>query len=140
MKSTKNSISPANPSSQITIVFSVSPPYSRYPAAMAVSLRFCRFPARPDLALPEPLPRGGIGHLRCRKKLLVRSSAEASPSVSAESEFDAKVFRHNLTRSKNYNRKGFGHKEETLELLNQEYQSSEFTSYVCVLFSSFSGC
>ncbi|KAI7758264.1 hypothetical protein M8C21_003610 [Ambrosia artemisiifolia] len=38
-------------------------------------------------------------------------------------EFDAKVFRHNLTRSDNYNRKGFGHKEETLEIMNQEYTS-----------------
>ena len=32
---------------------------------------------------------------------------------------------HNLTRSKNYNRKGFGHKDETLELMNREY-TSEF--------------
>ncbi|KAF2305881.1 hypothetical protein GH714_008568 [Hevea brasiliensis] len=44
-------------------------------------------------------------------------------SVAVESDFDAKVFRHNLTRSKNYNRRGFGHKEETLELMNQEYTS-----------------
>ncbi|XP_075478880.1 LOW QUALITY PROTEIN: 4-hydroxy-3-methylbut-2-enyl diphosphate reductase, chloroplastic-like, partial [Primulina tabacum] len=34
-----------------------------------------------------------------------------------------KVFRHNLTRSKNYNRKGFGHKEETLKRMGQEYTS-----------------
>lgn len=59
---------------------------------------------------------------------VVRCSAgEAAPSSSAtaDSDFDAKVFRKNLTRSANYNRKGFGHKEATLELLNQEYQSSD---------------
>nr|QBL75471.1 4-hydroxy-3-methylbut-2-enyl diphosphate reductase [synthetic construct] len=48
---------------------------------------------------------------------------DSTSSVSLESEFDAKVFRHNLTRSKNYNRRGFGHKEETLELMNREYTS-----------------
>ncbi|KAM7253569.1 hypothetical protein ACFE04_021723 [Oxalis oulophora] len=45
------------------------------------------------------------------------------PSVALDSDFDPKVFRHNLTRSKNYNRKGFGHKQETLQLMNSEYTS-----------------
>lgn len=57
---------------------------------------------------------------------VVRCSAgEGVPSSSAttESEFDAKVFRKNLTRSSNYNRKGFGHKDATLELMNREYTS-----------------
>lgn len=45
--------------------------------------------------------------------------------MAADSDFDAKAFRHNLTRSKNYNRRGFGHKDETLELMNREY-TSEF--------------
>ncbi|KAL9231620.1 hypothetical protein vseg_006822 [Gypsophila vaccaria] len=40
-----------------------------------------------------------------------------------ESEFDPKKFRHNLTRSDNYNRKGFGRKQETLQLMNREYTS-----------------
>ena len=45
--------------------------------------------------------------------------------MSVDSDFDAKAFRHNLTRSKNYNRRGFGHKDETLALMNREY-TSEF--------------
>ena len=38
-------------------------------------------------------------------------------------DFDKKAFRHNLTRSEKYNRRGFGHKKETLELMNQQYTS-----------------
>nr|KAJ0187657.1 hypothetical protein LSAT_V11C900499840 [Lactuca sativa] len=75
-----------------------------------------------DLSLPV------IRVFRCRKTLSVRCSAgepssSSSPSISVGSDFDAKVFRHNLTRSENYNRKGFGHKKETLELMSQEYTS-----------------
>ncbi|KAL3614138.1 hypothetical protein CASFOL_042212 [Castilleja foliolosa] len=89
---------------------------------MAISLQFCRISTRTELPLPE------ARFFRQRKPSSIRCSAagEAAPSSSAtadSSEFDAKVFRHNLTRSKNYNRKGFGHKEETLELMNQEYTS-----------------
>lgn len=40
-----------------------------------------------------------------------------------EADFDSKLFRKNLTRSKNYNKKGFGHKAETLELMSQEFTS-----------------
>ncbi|KAF5770813.1 putative 4-hydroxy-3-methylbut-2-enyl diphosphate reductase [Helianthus annuus] len=69
-----------------------------------------------------PLPTG------CRNPLSVRCSSgggsSSSPSsVSIPSDFDGKVFRHNLTRSDNYNRKGFGHKKETLQLMTQEYAS-----------------
>ncbi|XP_061357872.1 4-hydroxy-3-methylbut-2-enyl diphosphate reductase, chloroplastic [Gastrolobium bilobum] len=88
---------------------------------MAISMQLCRFPTiRTDVALPESVSR-----IRCRKPLSVRCSAESdsSSSVSVDSDFDAKVFRKNLTRSKNYNRKGFGHKEETLQLMNREYTS-----------------
>ncbi|GJV91118.1 4-hydroxy-3-methylbut-2-enyl diphosphate reductase, chloroplastic-like protein, partial [Tanacetum coccineum] len=56
-----------------------------------------------------------------RKPLSVRCSSGDSSSP----DFDAKVFRHNLTRSENYNRKGFGRKKETLELINQEFTSGE---------------
>ncbi|KAL4555677.1 hypothetical protein LXL04_038305 [Taraxacum kok-saghyz] len=66
--------------------------------------------ARQILPVPKPL------FLRC-------STGDTSPPLSGGSDFDAKVFRHNLTRSDNYNRKGFGHKKETLELMNQEYTS-----------------
>ncbi|KAL2490714.1 4-hydroxy-3-methylbut-2-enyl diphosphate reductase [Abeliophyllum distichum] len=89
---------------------------------MAISMQFSRFSVRTDLSLPENRS------FWYRKSSFVRCSAagEAAASQSSstvESEFDAKVFRHNLTRSKNYNRKGFGHKEETLELMNREYTS-----------------
>ncbi|OAY29474.1 4-hydroxy-3-methylbut-2-enyl diphosphate reductase, chloroplastic [Manihot esculenta] len=89
---------------------------------MAISLQLCRVSLRTDL-----FSRGNLAPLNRPKSLSVRCSAggdeSASGSVSVESDFDAKVFRHNLTRSKNYNRRGFGHKEETLELMSQEYTS-----------------
>ncbi|CAL9115124.1 unnamed protein product [Musa textilis] len=61
----------------------------------------------------------------------VRSTVGARPSLAircgggleANLDFDKKAFRHNLTRSENYNRRGFGHKKETLELMNQQYTS-----------------
>nr|ABV02022.1 1-hydroxy-2-methyl-2-(e)-butenyl 4-diphosphate reductase [Nicotiana langsdorffii x Nicotiana sanderae] len=89
---------------------------------MAIPLQFSSVSTRTELSLPETrtfrLPKFSV--VRC-------SAGEAAPSSSAtaDSEFDAKVFRKNLTRSANYNRKGFGHKEATLELLSQEYQSSD---------------
>ncbi|KAF7810955.1 4-hydroxy-3-methylbut-2-enyl diphosphate reductase, chloroplastic [Senna tora] len=92
---------------------------------MAISPHLCTIPTtRNDLALPDKFTR--FGTFRCRKlPLSVRCSADSSSSstASVESDFDAKLFRKNLTRSKNYNRKGFGHKEETLELMNREYTS-----------------
>nr|AJT35505.1 hydroxy-2-methyl-2-(E)-butenyl 4-diphosphate reductase [Gentiana rigescens] len=92
---------------------------------MAISLQFARLSATPsaDLSLPESKI------FRFRKPFSVRCSAAGeaaavpSSSVSVDSEFDTKKFRHDLTRSEMYNRKGFGHKEETLELMNQEYTS-----------------
>nr|CAD1837300.1 unnamed protein product [Ananas comosus var. bracteatus] len=47
----------------------------------------------------------------------------AAAAAALDSEFDKKAFRHNLTRSENYNRRGFGHKKETLELMSREYTS-----------------
>ncbi|KAJ8530143.1 hypothetical protein K7X08_036978 [Anisodus acutangulus] len=90
---------------------------------MAIPMQFSSISTRTDLSLPETrtfrLPKP-FSLIRC-------SAGEAAPSSSAttaeSSEFDAKVFRKNLTRSANYNRKGFGHKEETLELMNREYTS-----------------
>ncbi|KAL7156714.1 hypothetical protein ABFS83_02G027100 [Erythranthe nasuta] len=82
---------------------------------MAISLQFCRISARAELPLPE------TRIFRQRKPSSVRCSAAGEADSS--SEFDAKVFRHNLTRSENYNRRGFGHKKETLELMSQEYTS-----------------
>nr|AIP91968.1 1-hydroxy-2-methyl-2-(E)-butenyl-4-diphosphate reductase [Gentiana macrophylla] len=90
---------------------------------MAISLQFARLSATPsaDLSLPAE-----SRIFRFRKPFSVRCSAAGeapSSSVSVDSEFDTKKFRHDLTRSEMYNRKGFGHKEETLELMNQEYTS-----------------
>ncbi|XVF44940.1 hypothetical protein PTKIN_Ptkin02bG0163500 [Pterospermum kingtungense] len=61
-----------------------------------------------------------------RKSISVRCTGDSTSSSSVPvdpDDFDAKAFRHKLTRSKNYNKKGFGHKEETLELMNQDYTS-----------------
>lgn len=57
--------------------------------------------------------------------LTVRCSGgdSLSSSSTGDTNFDAKKFHHNLTRSDNYNRKGFGRKEETLQLMNREYTS-----------------
>ncbi|CAN1255507.1 4-hydroxy-3-methylbut-2-enyl diphosphate reductase, chloroplastic [Linum perenne] len=95
---------------------------------MAVSFQFSTISLRAEQFVSET--RGAFGgRRRSGRPALVRCSGggdeSAAGSMSVESEFDSKVFRHNLTRSKNYNRRGFGHKEETLELMNQEYTSSD---------------
>ncbi|KAL8540276.1 hypothetical protein ACS0TY_001752 [Phlomoides rotata] len=86
---------------------------------MAISLQFSRISTGTELSLPETRIS------RQRKPFSVRCSSggEAATSSSVESEFNAKAFRHNLTRSDNYNRKGFGHKEEILEQMSQEFTS-----------------
>lgn len=61
---------------------------------------------------------------RCQKPLSIRCSTRDTSSPSLD--FDANVFRHKLTRSENYNRKGFGRKEEALKLMDQEYNSKNF--------------
>ncbi|XP_021896756.1 4-hydroxy-3-methylbut-2-enyl diphosphate reductase, chloroplastic [Carica papaya] len=95
---------------------------------MAISLQLCRFYVRTDAFSPENSL--GIGALGRRKQCSVRCSGGESPSdsVAVESNFDTKVFRKNFTRSENYNKKGFGRKEETLELMNQEYTSDIITT------------
>ena len=91
---------------------------------MATTLQFCRVCARTDIGSRSNNRSGALAPPR-RRPVIVRCSGEKSPSSAAAigAEFDAKLFRHNLTRSDNYNRRGFGHKEETLELMNQEYTS-----------------
>ncbi|KAL9418052.1 hypothetical protein AB3S75_040958 [Citrus x aurantiifolia] len=91
---------------------------------MATTLQFCRVCARTDIGSRHNNRSGALAPPR-RRPVIVRCSGEKSPSSAAAigAEFDAKLFRHNLTRSDNYNRRGFGHKEETLELMNQEYTS-----------------
>ncbi|KAL8539413.1 hypothetical protein ACS0TY_001144 [Phlomoides rotata] len=86
---------------------------------MTISLQFSRISTGTEISLPETRIS------RQRKPFSVRCSSggEAATSSSVESEFNAKAFRHNLTRSDNYNRKGFGHKEEILEQMSQEFTS-----------------
>ncbi|RAL38868.1 hypothetical protein DM860_015229 [Cuscuta australis] len=89
---------------------------------MAILLQFSGFPLRTNISSPD----SRIFLLRKRPSVIRCSSAEtasASSSAVVGSEFDPKTFRKNLTRSANYNRKGFGHKDETLELMNREYTS-----------------
>ncbi|KAK8624832.1 hypothetical protein V6N13_089718 [Hibiscus sabdariffa] len=90
---------------------------------MATSLQLSRFSIR----IGSDHFAGRSGALLLRKPFSVRCSADFDASASSVAvdtdNFDAKSFRHDLTRSKNYNRKGFGHKEETLELMNREYTS-----------------
>ncbi|GMH23559.1 hypothetical protein Nepgr_025402 [Nepenthes gracilis] len=90
---------------------------------MAVSPQLCGFSTPAALSLPENHARFGV--MWCRKPISIRCIGESASSLASatDSDFDPKIFRHNLTRSKNYNRKGFGHKEETLELMNREYTS-----------------
>ncbi|KAK2978355.1 hypothetical protein RJ640_016457 [Escallonia rubra] len=85
---------------------------------MAICLQFARPLTRPDLSPPDRHA------FPSRKPFSVRCSAAKSPatsSVAVDSDFDTKVFRHDLTRRDNYNRAGFGRKKETLELMNREF-------------------
>ncbi|KAF8040684.1 hypothetical protein BT93_B2804 [Corymbia citriodora subsp. variegata] len=81
---------------------------------------------RPPCSTPS-LPRflSGAGAIRRRGHLSVRCSGKppSSGSGAADGDFDAKAFRHDLTRSENYHRKGFGRKEEARQLMNREYAS-----------------
>ncbi|XP_010999393.1 PREDICTED: 4-hydroxy-3-methylbut-2-enyl diphosphate reductase, chloroplastic-like [Populus euphratica] len=87
---------------------------------MAISPQLCRVSLRSDISSDNSVP---LRRRRTTFSVRCAGGDDSTSSVSLESEFDAKVFRHNLTRSKNYNRRGFGHKEETLELMNREYTS-----------------
>ncbi|KAH9656507.1 4-hydroxy-3-methylbut-2-enyl diphosphate reductase [Citrus sinensis] len=91
---------------------------------MATTLQFCRLCTRTDIASRHN-NRAGVLALRHLQPVNVRSSGQELPSsaVAVGAEFDAKQFRHNLMRSDKYNRRGFGHKEETIELMNQQYAS-----------------
>ncbi|KAJ4755756.1 hypothetical protein LUZ62_090161 [Rhynchospora pubera] len=78
------------------------------------------------LAPPSTGVRAPTPSVRPQLSFRCAASGESSSNGSASldsAEFDKKQFRHNLTRSDNYNRKGFGHKKETLELMNREYTS-----------------
>ena len=102
-------------------------------SSMAFSMQLYRLPTRTDAAMPENFT--AVRSLRYRKPMSVRcdgdsssSSSSSSSSAAVDSNFDAKVFRRNLTKSDNYNRKGFGYKDETLALMNREYTSKPRSS------------
>lgn len=83
----------------------------------------CQIPTLTNLLSPESL--AGLTALRCKKPLSVKCTSDSSP-VALDSNFDMELFRKNWTRSKNYNRRGprgFGLKEESLELMNRQYTS-----------------
>lgn len=65
---------------------------------------------------------GAFPNLKVRRTK-VRHAASDSAVDSTVEEFDTKAFRKTLSRKENYNRKGFGHKEETLEEMDKEYTS-----------------
>ncbi|KAJ8450866.1 hypothetical protein Cgig2_032491 [Carnegiea gigantea] len=91
---------------------------------MAIAPHFCRIFTATGLPLPENHGRSiGVSTWCLKTRLSVRCAADSGESPSSSADFDAKTFRHNLTRSQNYNRRGFGHKEETLQLMNREYTS-----------------
>ncbi|CAN0899204.1 4-hydroxy-3-methylbut-2-enyl diphosphate reductase, chloroplastic [Linum grandiflorum] len=91
---------------------------------MAISFHFSRLSLRADQFTSHHRgvfrrPRTPPASVQCSGG----GDESAAGSSSVDSDFDSKLFRHNLTRSKNYNRRGFGHKEETLQLMNHEYTS-----------------
>ncbi|KAJ9551754.1 hypothetical protein OSB04_015799 [Centaurea solstitialis] len=97
--------------------------------SMASSLQFVPLSGLSSTRSDRTLPNFRV--FRYRNSLSVRCSGgepSSSPSMAAAgSDFDAKAFRHNLMRSDNYNRKGFGHKKEALELMSKEYFSKNFS-------------
>ncbi|KAG0490780.1 hypothetical protein HPP92_007643 [Vanilla planifolia] len=74
-----------------------------------------------DATAIRPRLSGEWRAIRCSA---VGGGGRQSATTAAEPDFDKKAFRHNLTRSDNYNRKGFGHKKETLELMESQYTSN----------------
>lgn len=102
---------------------SVAPP----PFPMAISLQIPRVPHRAAFISPSPLSAAGALPLRLRKPISLRCTADSPSSPGPlDPDFDAKLFWKNWARGENYNRKGFGHKEETMKLMNSEF-TSEFS-------------
>ncbi|KAF3786611.1 4-hydroxy-3-methylbut-2-enyl diphosphate reductase [Nymphaea thermarum] len=88
-------------------------------------MAFC-VTAKGALLLPDPLLSLGVAGSRLNSG---NGKQVFSVRCTAEPGLDPKVFRKNLTRSKNYNRKGFGFKEETMQLINREYKSGAVVSH-----------
>ncbi|KAG5526571.1 hypothetical protein RHGRI_032749 [Rhododendron griersonianum] len=90
---------------------------------MSISPQLCRLTARTNIFVPDTraFPRWKPLPMSCAPSESL--SASVAMDVTDDSGFDAMVFRHNFMRSTNYNRRGFGHEEETLELMSHEYNS-----------------
>ncbi|KAI8532933.1 hypothetical protein RHMOL_Rhmol11G0256600 [Rhododendron molle] len=87
---------------------------------MSISPQLCRLTVRTNIFVPDTraFPRWKPLSMRCAPG----ESLSASVAMDVtDSGFDAKVFRHNFMRSTNYNLRGFGHEEETLELMSHDY-------------------
>ncbi|KAI6682231.1 hypothetical protein NL676_036112 [Syzygium grande] len=90
-------------------------------------------PPRSGPSPPQLLAAGvGCGAIRRLRggPLSIRCSGghPSAGSAAADGGFDAKAFRHNLTRSESYNRKGFGRKEEALQLMSREHNNRSCAS------------
>jgi 4-hydroxy-3-methylbut-2-enyl diphosphate reductase len=57
----------------------------------------------------------------------VRAQATEAAEAASEGRFDAKAFKRALNKNLNYNRNGFGYKEEMLAKMSQEYTSDLIT-------------
>ncbi|XP_010909277.1 4-hydroxy-3-methylbut-2-enyl diphosphate reductase, chloroplastic isoform X1 [Elaeis guineensis] len=89
---------------------------------MAIPTQLGRFAS--NLFIPGSNPAGIRPRSGGRVPVSIRCGGGGGENTAAlEPGFDKKAFRHNLTRSENYNRRGFGHKKETVELMNREYTS-----------------
>ncbi|XP_062212307.1 4-hydroxy-3-methylbut-2-enyl diphosphate reductase, chloroplastic-like [Phragmites australis] len=88
---------------------------------MAISL------ARLGLALSPSSAPGAAAFsmpsiVRCGGKV---SPPPAMPACPGDPDFDKKAFSRDIARGDNYNRKGFGHKEETVGQMNLECTSKK---------------
>ncbi|KAI8532932.1 hypothetical protein RHMOL_Rhmol11G0256500 [Rhododendron molle] len=90
---------------------------------MSISPQLYRLTTCTNIYMPDTcrvFPRWKPLSMRCAPG----ESLPASVAMDVtDSSFDAKVFRHNFMRSANYNRRGFGHEGETLELMSHDYNS-----------------
>ncbi|KAK2381898.1 4-hydroxy-3-methylbut-2-enyl diphosphate reductase, chloroplastic [Trifolium repens] len=96
---------------------------------MAFRANFCRLPAT-LIDVPS------TDRIRCQKVFSVR--------CSADSDFDPKVFRKNLTRGENYNRKGFGRKVcyvcDIIETLKENDSEYTWGNVIVMLAKAFGFC
>ncbi|EFJ37858.1 hypothetical protein SELMODRAFT_163924 [Selaginella moellendorffii] len=93
-------------------------------AVVSGNLALARRPSCSSSACGERVVSVRVGRgrgIRCE----AAENKSANVAVEPEGSFDSKIFRKNLMRSDNYNRSGFGYKKETLERLDQEYNTSD---------------